>query len=211
MRKGVIAQNPAADVAKPKMSEKLPAFVSEEKIDRILDSSPVSDDYVSLRDDVVLELFYAAGLRISELVNLRYDDVNFARRQIKVLGKRNKERLIPMTDTIQRTLEDYLRRKEQFFPEPQNPYLFLNSKGTKVNEQAVYRCVRNRLQMNGVTGKCSPHVLRHTFATHLMNKGADLNSIKELLGHSSLAATQIYTHNTFEKLKEIHNQAHPRA
>jgi integrase/recombinase XerC len=211
MRKKMILRNPASGITKPKVSRKLPAFISEEKLAAILDSSKNLADYPSLRDFVILEVFYATGMRISELVNLKHNNLDFSLQQIKVVGKRNKERIIPMTDNIRQILEEYISLKRTFFPNQENNSLFLNSKGKGISIKSVYLRVKKGLQSGGVTGKSNPHVLRHTFATHMLNNGADLNGIKEVLGHASLAATQIYTHNTFEKLKIIHNKAHPRA
>jgi integrase/recombinase XerC len=212
MRKRIVVSNPVGGVTKPKVAKKLPAFIPEEKIAAVLDFSKDNlTDYSAYRDYVILETFYATGMRISELANLKHSDVDFHLRQIKVLGKRNKERIIPMTENIRQALEEYIFRKKAFFPNAASDYLFLSSKGDRISVQSVYFGVKKCLQLGGVTGKSNPHVLRHTFATHILNNGADLNSVKELLGHASLAATQIYTHNTFEKLKIIHNKAHPRA
>jgi integrase/recombinase XerC len=211
MRKKKVAKNPVSGITKPKVAKKLPAFITEEKLATVLDSSTNFDNYSSYRDYVILETFYATGMRISELANLKHSDVDFFLCQIKVSGKRNKERIIPMTENIRQVLEEYISRKKVFFPNPENDCLFFTSKGTKISTKSIYLGVKRSLSMGGVTGKSNPHVLRHTFATHILNNGADLNSVKEILGHASLSATQIYTHNTFEKLKLIHNKAHPRA
>jgi integrase/recombinase XerC len=211
MRKKKISHNPVSGISKPKITKKLPAFIPEDKLNSVFDILKDFTDYPSYRDYVVLETFYATGMRISELANLKHSDVDFSLRQIKVLGKRNKERIIPMTDIVRQVLEEYLFRKKIFFPEQKDNYLFLNSKGNRISIKSIYLGVKRSLRLGGITGKSNPHVLRHTFATHIMNNGADLNSVKELLGHANLAATQIYTHNTFEKLKLIHNKAHPRA
>jgi integrase/recombinase XerC len=212
-RTNVVEHNPVAGTVKPKISRRLPVFIPEDKIAAALDFHPDTekDDYATLRNNVIPELFYATGMRISELVNLRHRDIDFSLRQIKVTGKRNKERLIPMTNNICEILADYMAKKQMFFPAPDSDRLFLSLSGRKIGMKTVYLTVRNRLQTGGVTGKCNPHVLRHTFATHMLNNGADLTGVKELLGHAGLAATQIYTHNTFEKLKKIHDSAHPRA
>jgi integrase/recombinase XerC len=214
MRKNKVSHNPVDGITKPKVSKRLPAFIPEEKLSTVLDfcfSEENMANYSSYRDYVILETFYATGMRISELANLKYSDLDFSLRQIKVLGKRNRERIIPMTDIIRQVLEEYLSAKKVFFPDRENNYLFLTSKGNRISVKSVYLSVKKSLRLGGVTGKSNPHILRHTFATHILNNGADLNSVKELLGHASLAATQIYTHNTFEKLKIIHNKAHPRA
>jgi integrase/recombinase XerC len=212
MRKKKVEHNPVAGIIKPKVAKQLPSFIPEEKLAHILDFLETdSGDYSAYRDYVILETFYATGMRISELANLRHSDVDFSLCQIKALGKRNKERIIPMTEHIRKILEEYVSRKRAFFPNPTSNYLFFTSKGKQISIKSVYLGVKKKLQLGGVTGKSNPHVLRHTFATHILNNGADLNSVKEILGHASLAATQIYTHNTFEKLKLIHNKAHPRA
>ncbi|MDR2466359.1 MAG: tyrosine-type recombinase/integrase [Prevotellaceae bacterium] len=212
-RANIVEHNPVAGTVKPKISKRLPVFIPEDKIAAALDFRPDTEknDYAALRDRVIPELFYATGMRISELVNLRHRDIDFSLRQIKVTGKRNKERIIPMTNNIREILADYTTKKREFFPAPDSDQLFLSASGGKIGTNAVYLIVRKRLQIGGVTGKCNPHVLRHTFATHMLNNGADLTGVKELLGHAGLAATQIYTHNTFEKLKKIHDSAHPRA
>ncbi|MDR1582495.1 MAG: tyrosine-type recombinase/integrase [Prevotellaceae bacterium] len=212
MRKKTVLNNPVNEITKPKVSKRLPTFIPEEKLEVAIDFAKDNpNDYSSYRDYVILETFYATGMRISELTNLKHNDVDFYLRQIKVLGKRNKERIIPMTENIRQILEEYISRKKTFFPNPENNYLFFTSKGNRISVKSVYLGVKRSLRMGGITGKSNPHVLRHTFATHILNSGADLNSVKEILGHASLAATQIYTHNTFEKLKIIHNKAHPRA
>jgi len=211
LRKKAVDHNPVAGITKPKVSKKLPVFITEEKLACIIDLSKNNNDYVSVRDATILETFYATGIRVSELVNLKHSSIDFSLGHIKVLGKRNKERLIPMTNHLKTVLREYLAYKVNYFPDNDNTCLFLTSKGKKVSIKLVYLSVRNHLKLGGLTGKCSPHILRHTFATHMLNNGADLNSVKEVLGHASLAATQVYTHNTFEKLKNIHNKAHPRA
>ncbi|MDR1595212.1 MAG: tyrosine-type recombinase/integrase [Prevotellaceae bacterium] len=212
MRKKIVTTNPVGGITKPKGSKKLPAFITEEKIADVMDFAKNNpENYPAYRDYVILETFYATGMRISELANLRHNDLDFSLQQIKTLGKRNKERIIPMTENIRQILEEYVVRKKVFFPNPASNYLFFNSRGDGISVKSVYLGVKKQLRLGGVTGKSNPHVLRHTFATHILNNGADLNSVKEVLGHASLAATQIYTHNTFEKLKLIHNKAHPRA
>ncbi|MDR2027820.1 MAG: tyrosine-type recombinase/integrase [Prevotellaceae bacterium] len=211
MRKKTVTKNPASGIAKPKTAKKLPSFITEEKLSAVLDSSVNFNDYASYRDYVILETFYATGMRISELAKLKHSDVDFYLKQIRVSGKRNKERIIPMTENIRQILEEYISRKQAIFPNPESNHLFFTSKGKQISIKSIYLGVKRSLRTGGVTGKSNPHVLRHTFATHILNNGADLNSVKEILGHANLTATQIYTHNTFEKLKFIHNKAHPRA
>ncbi|MDR1895809.1 MAG: tyrosine-type recombinase/integrase [Prevotellaceae bacterium] len=211
IRKGKVTVNPVDGIAKPKISKKHPVFIQEDKIAAILNSTKNTQDYSLLRNYVIIETFYATGMRVSELANLQHSDINFSLKQIKVLGKCNKERFIPMTNAIKQILEEYISLKRSFFPNPENNFLFLTSKGKRISVNSIYLNVKKNLRTGGLTGKASPHVLRHSFATHMLNSGADLNSVKELLGHANLTATQIYTHNTFEKLKQIHNKAHPRA
>jgi len=163
-----------------------------------------------LRDKAVLSLFYGTGMRLSELMGIRMADLHLRERIVKVLGKRNKERLIPYPSEISNDISRYLEIRNDLFGVTNN-FLFVTDKGEQVYEKLLYRIVRKYLSLVTTMEKRSPHVLRHSYATHLLNRGADLNAIKELLGHASLAATQVYTHTSFEKLKTIYNQAHPRA
>jgi len=156
-------------------------------------------------------MFYNTGMRLTELVNLKDNDFNLIEGTLKVTGKRNKERIIPIHGSFITSIKQYLKEKEKQFPSLQHNYFFVTDKGNKLYEKFVYRIVNKYLKFVSTIEKKSPHILRHTFATHLLNRGADLNAIKELLGHANLSATQVYTHNTFEKLKSIYKQAHPRA
>jgi len=156
-----------------------------------------------------MELFYLTGIRLSELINLKISDVNTYNLSIKVLGKRNKERVIPVTMEFIKLFQNYLIYREEISTD--SNYVFLTERGKKIYEKLVYRIVNNYLSLVTTVGKKSPHIIRHTFATHMLNRGAELNAIKEILGHASLSATQVYTHNTIEKLKTIYKQAHPRA
>ena len=158
-----------------------------------------------------VKLLYMTGMRSAELVSLKESSVDFGFRHIKVLGKGNKERVIPVSDEMLEDLKDYCRKKTEIFDQPDRTNLFLNAKGKKIYAKWLYRAVRASLDHNTTIEKRSPHILRHSFATHLLNNGADINSVKELLGHASLAATQVYTHNTIEKLKDVYKKAHPRA
>jgi integrase/recombinase XerC len=160
---------------------------------------------------MIIETFYNTGIRISEMINLKMPDIDFSKQTIKVLGKRNKERLIPFSANFSSMMEQYIRDRENAFRGEKADSLFLTAKGKKLYARLVYRVVRNYLTLVTTADKKSPHVLRHTFATHMLNRGADLNAIKELLGHANLSATEVYTHNTFEKLKSVYKQAHPRA
>jgi integrase/recombinase XerC len=176
-------------------------------MDVLLDSIEFGIDFEGQRNKLMMELFYATGMRLSEMINLKQVNVSLSSQQLKVLGKRNKERIIPFNNELKRLLEAYLTQEEVKNKE----YLFITKTGKKLYEKFVYRVVNKYLSLVTSIQKKSPHVLRHTFATHMLNNGADLNAIKELLGHANLSATQVYTHNTVEKLKNVHKQAHPKA
>jgi integrase/recombinase XerC len=208
-REGVVETNPMRKIASPKISKRLPVFVEKDAMHHLLDDVEFGSGYAGMRDKLILELFYATGMRLSELVNLKETDLSFHQDTIKVVGKRNKERLIPFGHKIEVLIRAYLEEKKNTFGEVNE--LFLTDKGTKIYTRMVYRIVRGRLAQVTTLEKKSPHVLRHTFATHMLNNGAELNAIKELLGHASLSATQVYTHNTIDKLKKIYKQAHPKA
>jgi len=211
IRQGVISVNPLNKVLKPKMSKRIPAFVDEEKLNEFLDNYEFGEDYAGKRNQVIIELLYQTGMRRSELIGLKIGSVNFRENHLRVLGKRNKERLIPINNDLGRRLEEYIELRNDTFPMQNNEYLLLTLKAQPVYPKLVYRIITEFLKLVTTLDKKSPHVLRHSFATHLLNRGADLNAIKELLGHANLSATQVYTHNTFEKLKNIYKQAHPRA
>ncbi|MCA1745357.1 MAG: tyrosine-type recombinase/integrase, partial [Bacteroidales bacterium] len=208
---GWIDQNPAQAVNLPKIPKRLPVFVKESAMEQMLDHIDYGDNYEGVRNKMILELFYGTGMRLSELVQLSTRDVDLKGGLIKVLGKRNKERLIPLTNESVLQLNTYNQVRAQFFEGMDSPFLFLTAKGEPIYHKLVYRIVHSSISRVSTMKKRSPHVLRHTFATILLNRGADLNAIKELLGHSSLNATQVYTHNTFEQLNTIYKQAHPRA
>jgi len=211
LRSGAISVDPLLKVQSPKTSKRLPVFVDKEKMEKLFEDSFQSNDFESTRNKTILELFYATGMRLSELTNLSVQDIDFSGNTIKVLGKRNKERLIPLTNSIRKTLKDYIRIKaEQDFSDS-NPFLFVTKEGKRIYHKLVYRIVTQLLGEVTTLERKSPHILRHTFATHMLNNGADINSIKEILGHANLSATQVYTHNTIEKLKQVYKQAHPRA
>jgi len=207
VRNGEISVNPMSKVISPKVSKRLPAFIEKEKMDLVFTEVDFGEGYPALRDRVILELFYATGMRLSELVNLKETDIDLPGGTIKVLGKRNKERLIPFGNSVKKMFVLYLAEKQKF----DSPYLFLTDKGKQIYPRMVHRIVTGILARVTTLDKKSPHVLRHTFATHLLNNGAELNAVKELLGHANLSATQVYTHNTIEKLKKVYKQAHPRA
>ena len=204
--------NPASKVDLLKTDKKLPVFIEEENMEILFDKVEFSDNYNGVLARTIIELLYATGIRVSELVNLKTKDVDWVLLQIKVLGKRNKERIIPITKSLEIQMKLYNLQKASLLGDNAKlNYYFLTEKGKKTYNKLVYRNILYYLRLVTTVSKKSPHVLRHTFATHLLNKGADLNSIKEMLGHASLSATQIYTHNSIEKLKNVYKQAHPKA
>jgi integrase/recombinase XerC len=210
-KEGVIKSDPLEKVVLPKSKKTLPVFVSEEAIDNLLDNNNFGDDFAGLRNRTIIELLYLTGMRRSELIGLRTADIDFSEGTVKVTGKRNKQRIIPLTKDFTEKLGDYLRVRNEFAGPMNGEWFFITGKGNKLYDKYVYNIVKGYLSMVTTIEKKSPHILRHTFATHMLNHGADLNAIKEFLGHANLSATQVYTHNTFEKLKKIYKQAHPRA
>jgi len=212
MRKeGIITKDPLEKIVLPKRKKTIPVFVGEEALDTLLDSNNFGDDFKGIRNRTIIEMLYFTGMRRSELTGLRMMDVNLADATVKVTGKRNKQRIIPMTKPFIVRLEEYIRSRGQITVNGNESWFFITDKGNKLYDKFVYNIVKGYLSMVTTIEKKSPHILRHTFATHMLNRGADLNAIKEFLGHANLSATQIYTHNTFEKLKRIYKQAHPRA
>ena len=211
LREGYIKSNPMDKVVSPKNAKKLPVFVEEKQINNLLDEFEFGDDFAGIRNRTIIETFYSTGMRLSELIGLKNTSVDFQNSTVKVLGKRNKERILPLNTSFIKLLKEYIESRDSEFGKLNHEYLFVTDKGNKLYEKFVYRLVNRYLTLVTTIEKRSPHILRHTFATHLLNHGADLNAIKELLGHANLSATQVYTHNTFEKLKTIYKQAHPRA
>jgi integrase/recombinase XerC len=212
IKMGVFETNIMLQVHTPKMCQRLPQFVEEKDMEKLFDAELFANNFEGLRDRTILELFYATGMRLSELRMLTFSDIDLYNNQVKVLGKRNKERIIPFGHIFQNIFNKYVEFYIENFDTPaQNNFAFVNVKGRQLAPKNIYTIVRKYLDMITTIEKRSPHIIRHTFATHLLNRGADLNTIKELLGHSSLAATQVYTHNSIEKLKSIYQQAHPRA
>lgn len=209
-KQGVIKADPLEKVVLPKRKKTLPSFVEEKALDKLLDEIDFGEGFEGIRNRTMIEMLYLTGMRRAELINLRNADVDLAEGTLKVTGKRNKQRIIPIVIPYIKRLDEYRKiRNEQMADNPDG-WFFLTGKGNKLYDKFVYNTVIRYLSMVTTIEKKSPHVLRHTFATHMLNRGADLNSIKELLGHANLSATQIYTHNTFDKLKEVYNKRHPR-
>ena len=213
LQEGVIEINPASKINTPKIPKNLPVIVEDEKLTRMLDESEVfSNDFAGVRDKLVIEMLFGTGMRLSELIGVKDSDINVYEGTIKVLGKRNKERIIPVNNELKLLVAEYqeLKKKQQFSGNNSSA-LIVTNKGAKAYSMLIYLIVQKYLSYISTQNKRSPHVLRHTFATSLLNRGADLNAIKELLGHANLSATQIYTHNSVERLKSIYKQAHPKA
>jgi integrase/recombinase XerC len=209
MKEQIVDKNPAIHLPLPKIRKKLPNFVEENNLNHLLDDGFFENNFTGIRDKLILTLLYGTGIRLAELLKLKETDFNTKEFLIKVLGKRNKERIIPYPKSINNLLELYVQVKNETVGST-TERLLVTENGKPVYEKLVYRVVKNNLAKVTLLEKKSPHVLRHTYATHLLNNGADLNAVKELLGHSNLAATQIYTHTTFEMLHKIYKQAHPR-
>jgi integrase/recombinase XerC len=210
LRTGVIKQTPMSKVISPKNEKRLPYFVGDKEIENLFERIAFPDTWKGKTERLLLSIFYNTGMRLSELVNLRDIDVNYSGSSLKILGKGNKERIIPVSKELLQEIKHYQKERSNNTIEP-NGYLLQNEKSKSLSQRVVYTIVKKYLSQVTTIEKRSPHVLRHTFATHLTNNGADLNAVKELLGHSSLASTQIYTHNTIEKLKNIYKKAHPKA
>lgn len=213
LRQEAVGNNPMQKIRVLKTKKKLPSFIKESEVTKLLDtpSNPFPDTFDGYRDKLILELFYATGIRLSELLQLRDTNIDLRNRTIKVLGKRNKERVIPFTAAIVSMIMLYRKQRNMLVDKKDHGLFFVTGNGDKCYPMMVYRMVKKHLSENTNVDKRSPHVLRHTYATHLLNKGAEINAVKDLLGHSSLAATQVYTHNSMEKLKKVFDQAHPKA
>ena len=192
-------------VVAPKSKKRLPVFIEEDQMEFLLTKVAFEDGFIGQRNKLIIELFYVTGIRLSELINIKIKDIDFQNQLMKVLGKRNKERLIPLSASVIQLLKSFIEEHQI------NHLLFTNSEGNKLYTKLVYRIVNKYIGEISSVHKRSPHILRHTFATHMLNNGADINAIKELLGHANLSATEVYTHNTIEKLKTVYKQAHPRA
>ncbi|HRV55382.1 MAG TPA: tyrosine-type recombinase/integrase [Mangrovimonas sp.] len=205
-----IETNPLAQHKALKVSKKVQVPFSETEIANVLENEFQGTDFESIRNLLIVELFYSTGIRRTELINIKLQDINNSTSTLKVLGKRNKERIIPLLSSVVSTIKTYLEVRDTLDAIVDRDYLFLTKKGVKVYETLVYRIINDYFSKTSAKVKKSPHVLRHSFATHLLNQGADLNAVKELLGHSSLAATQVYTHSSIAELKKVYANAHPR-
>jgi integrase/recombinase XerC len=210
-KEGIIKNDPLEKVVLPKRKKSLPVFVEEEALTNLLDNFSFGESFEGIRNRTIIELLYLTGMRRSELIGLKDNDLDLSECSLKVTGKRNKQRIIPLVKPFIKRLEEYIKVRNDNVATLNNGWFFITDKGNKLYDKYVYNTVNRYLSMVTTIEKKSPHILRHTFATHMLNRGADLNSIKELLGHANLSATQIYTHNTFEKLKKVYKQAHPRA
>ena len=211
LRVGILTINPLAKHKALKTSKKIEIPFSEIEMENVISQIPFEDNFEGKRDKLIIELLYTTGIRRAELIGLRVKDVDYQAGTIKVLGKRNKERIIPLLEATKELFLEYNLERSRLKAIEDEAYVFLSGKGNKMYETLVYRIINKYFSLVSAKVKKSPHILRHTFATHLLNKGADLNSVKELLGHSSLASTQVYTHNSIAELKKVHFSAHPRS
>lgn len=220
VKEGIVSIDPMRKINSLKTSKKLPSFVEKDKMEKLFTTVNFGTGFPALRDRMIMEIFYMTGMRLSELINLKETDIDFHLSALKVIGKRNKERLIPFSNKFADLLKSYLSEKTIWLENDEskmpsgiehNQWLIILNNGKKAYPRFIYTTVTKYLSQVTTLQQISPHVLRHTFATHLLNNGAELNAVKELLGHASLSATQVYTHNTIEKLKRIYKQAHPKA
>ena len=209
-RTGKLQSNPAASIQVLKTAKRLPSYVEEGQMNDLLRHVEFPDDWNGKTERLVVEILYQTGIRVSELVNIRENHINQSLQSLKVLGKGNKERIIPLGKSLLEKIRGYVSQKSHYLEGEGGGFLLENEKRKKMQTRQVYSIVKKYLSLVTTAEKKSPHVLRHSFATHLTNRGADLNAVKELLGHSSLAATQVYTHNSIEKLRDIHKKAHPK-
>ncbi|MBB6611433.1 tyrosine-type recombinase/integrase [Pontibacter sp. Tf4] len=207
----LITANPMLRIKAPKVSKKLPGFVPEQPFNQLLDQFNFEDSFEGQRDRVILEFLYGTGMRLSELIGIADEDIDAHQKTVRVLGKGNKERIIPINDSLWQSITTYRSYKKSELGNNNSEKLLVTNKARPLYPKFIYRVVKKYISLITTSEHNSPHVLRHSFATHLLNKGADLNAIKDLLGHASLAATQVYTHNSIEKLKSIFEKAHPKA
>ncbi len=210
LKENIVTNNPAKSLQAPKAKSKLPTFIEGDKMESLLKQTTFSNDFSGVRDRLILELFYNTGIRRSELIALNFADFDFDRKIVNIKGKGNKERILPISDFLIDQIQNYLQLRNTHFGELEHSLLLITDKGNPLYPKFVYNLVKRYLSYITTNQHRSPHVLRHTFATTLLNNGADLNALKNLLGHSSLASTQVYTHNTIEKIKKAYQQAHPR-
>ena len=210
LRKGQITSSPLSAHRPLRTDRKLEVPFSVQEMQELLSGWDAQDGFEGLRDQLIVELFYTTGIRRAELIGIRIGDLDLPGGTLKVLGKRNKQRILPLVQNIHPLISQYLRVRREHFPDSESPFLFLSGSGNKMYETLVYRIINKYLSKVSEKAKRSPHILRHTFATHMLNQGADMNSVKELLGHASLASTQVYTHNSIAELKRIHLESHPR-
>ena len=211
MRLGLLTASPMMNIISPKTAKRLPTYIEQRDMDQLLHEVQFGDDLQGRTDKLIINLFYSTGMRLAEMVNLKEVQVDPDYKTVRVLGKGNKERIIPIGEELLGQIKEYTALKRKELEPAGHPYLLVDKQGKQLYHKAVYLIVKKYLQQVSTLHKLSPHVLRHTFATHLANNGADLNAVKELLGHASLAATQIYTHNSIEKLKQVHQKAHPKS
>jgi integrase/recombinase XerC len=209
-KRKMLSTDPMKKVVAPRTGKKLPVFMQENQMEALFSHTVFGDDFASQQNRLILELLYATGIRRSEASLLRVGDVDFGRMTLRISGKGDKVRIIPFAAYLSKIFEQFISLRAQTFPTTSVPWLFLNRKGGQLIPESIYRIVRKYLSLVTTEEQRSPHVLRHTFATHLSNRGAELNALKELLGHSNLAATQVYTHNSIERLKEIYEKSHPK-
>ena len=209
-RNEIVVKNPMVKIQSLKKSKRLPSYVPKKKMEHLQEETLLVDSFSAIRDDLIISIFYITGIRRNELINLKISDINKSRLEIKVTGKGNKERLCPISKELLKQIEYYLLLRQEEFGDLDHPYLLVTQRGKQCYPKMIYNIVSRALKRINASEKTSPHVLRHTFATHLSASGAELNAIKELLGHASLAATQVYTHNTIDRLKKEYSKAHPK-